>query len=166
MKQTILRISCAALLLAVGVGALLTFTPLGSALRVKLGFFDRKHYEAVVAQVRTMSPAAGGEIQLRLDDPADPASLRKLKPGEFFHRGDGAGNVWARVAPDGKLKVVIQTRDLGHAGEHGFAYSDVPLTPTAWTGAWSFLDVPGRLQLVQPDMKIDDHWWKVLNNLD
>ena len=73
--------------------------------------------------------------------------------------------MWASATPGGELKVVIQTKDNGHAGEYGFAYSDVSLAPKASAGAWSYLDVPGRLYLVQPKMKIDDHWWKVLNNL-
>ena len=166
MKKTATKTASTVLLLAVVAGALFLFTPLGNALRGKLGGFDRGHFEAVVTQVRSMSLAAGDEVQLRLDDPSDPTSLRFLKPGETFHRGQGAGNVWARVTPSGELKVVIQTKDLGHRGEHGFAYSDVPLAPTAPAGAWSYLDVPGRLKVVQPKMQIDDHWWKILNNLD
>ncbi|MHC4505338.1 MAG: hypothetical protein ACYTFI_18710, partial [Planctomycetota bacterium] len=76
------------------------------------------------------------------------------------------GIVWAQMAKDGNLKVVIETRDLGHAGEYGFAYSDVPMSPRPFGGDWFTLDVPGNLYLVLPGMRIDDNWWKVLNNLD
>jgi len=166
MKKTATKTASTVLLLAVVAGALFLFTPLGNALRGKRGGFDRGHFEAVVTQVRSMSLAAGEEVQLRLDDPSDPTSLRFLKPGETFHRGQGAGNVWARLTPDGELTVVIETKDRGHAGEYGFAYSDVPLTPQPFGGGWLMIDVPGHINIVQPKMKIDDHWWKVLNNLD
>ena len=71
--------------LAIGLGfILLVFiafvavfrTPLGILLRQNSGYFDRAHFNAVVDQVRAMSLAPGREIQLRLDDPADPKSLR------------------------------------------------------------------------------------------
>ena len=139
-----LTIACVILLLALGVGTVLVFTPFGIVLRQKPGSFDRKHFEAVVAQVRSMSPAAGEEARFRLDDPSDPASLGMLKPNETFARGEGASNLWGRVSPTGELKVVIETRDLGHAGGYGFAYSDVPLSPKSFGGDWFFLDVPGQ----------------------
>ena len=164
-RKILLTSACLVLVMALGVGALIAFTPLGIALRQNPGSFDRGHFDAVVTQVRSMSLVAGEEVQLRLDDPSDPTSLRLFKPGETFHRGEGAGNVWASVDPDGMLKVVIETRDRGHAGEYGFAYSDVPLTPQPFGGGWLMIDVPGHINLVQPKMKIDDHWWEVLYNL-
>ncbi|NNC90039.1 MAG: hypothetical protein HKN82_16400 [Akkermansiaceae bacterium] len=159
-------IACVILLLALGVGAVLIFTPFGLALRQNPGRFDRGKLEEVVARVRSMAPAAGEESRFRLDDPSDPASLRRIEPDETFARGQNAGNVWATVTPDGALKVVIQTRDLGHAGEYGFAYSDAALSSKPFGSDWFILDVPGRLNLVLPKMQIDDHWWKVLYNLD
>lgn len=156
----------AALVFAVGAVGLLAFSPLGSAVRVRLGLFERGHFKEVVAQARALSPTAGGEFELRLDDPHDPSSLRTLAPGESFDRGQGAGHVWARVSPAGDLTVVIQTKDRGHAGESGYAYSDVPLVATVPSGAWSFLNVPGRLNQVQPKMQIDGQWWEVVNRLD
>ena len=167
-NATRIKIICsvAILLLALGAAAVFISSPLGHALRQNPGSFDRERFEAVVAQVRSMSLVPGEETQLRLDDPSDPMSLRMLKPNEYFARGQGAGSVWASVTPDGELKVVIETRDAGHAGEYGFAYSDVPLSPQPFGGGWDSLDVPGRIHLVQPKMKIDDHWWEVLYNLD
>jgi len=140
-------------------------TPLGIWLRQSSGYFDRAHFNAVVDQVRAMSFVSGREIQLRLDDPADPKSLRLVKPEETFPRGSGAGRVWAKVN-DNKLVVVIETSDLGHAGEYGFAYSDVPLSSRPFGGGWFTIDAPGHIHLVKPSMKIDDHWWEVVYNLD
>lgn len=55
---------------------------------------------------------------------------------------------------------------MGHAGEYGFAYSEVPLMPVPLDANWSTVDVPGRLTIVGSDAQIDEHWWAVLNNLD
>jgi hypothetical protein len=68
----------------------------------------------------------------------------------------------------GDLKVVIVTRNLGHAGSYGFAYTDVPLTPAPdpkQPGGFS-IDLPGEFGWAIPPVKIDDHWWKVGENLD
>ena len=81
MNKTAIKTASTVLLLAVVAGALFLFTPIGNTLSGKLGGFDRGHFEAVVAQVRSMSLAAGEEVQLRLDDPSDPTSLRyKVNP--------------------------------------------------------------------------------------
>lgn len=168
MKQRTKRFLAIGLvfLLLVFIAVVAVFrTPLGIVLRQNPGYFDRVHLKAVVDQVRVMSIAPDREIQLRLDNPADPKSLRLVKPGETFPRGSGAGCVWAKVNDD-KLVVVIETNDLGHAGEYGFAYSDVPLPSRPFGDDWFTIEAPGPINLVQPDMKIDDHWWKVLNNLD
>jgi hypothetical protein len=85
-----------------------------------------------------------------------------------IYGGQGAGHVWTQVSPEGMLKVVIETRDFDHAGEYGFAYSDTPLSPVPMDDDrhWFRIDVPGYLSIVTPRMKIDEHWWKVLNNLN
>ena len=130
------------------------------------GPFDRDQWEAVVAGVRSFGVAPGETKELRLDPLSDPKSLRIRKPGEGNARGQGAGNVWAQRTATGILKVVIETRDLGHAGEYGFAYSEAPLSPSPFEGQWQSLDVPSHLTLVLPDMRIDEHWWEVVYNLD
>jgi hypothetical protein len=164
--KTKIAVACVGLLLALGVGALIVYSPLGISLRQNPGSFEREHFSAVVARVRSLALPPGKEALLRLDDLSDPASLRMLEADECFERGRNAGNVWAGVAPDGLLKVVIETRDLGHAGEYGFAYSDVSLSARPFEGDWFTIDVPGRINLVLPRMKIDDHWWQVVYNLD
>ena len=130
------------------------------------GTFHRARWEAVVDRVRSLGVQPGESRAFRLDDLSDPQTLRVRGPGEQFSRGQGAGNVWAKRSAGGKLTVVIETRDLGHAGEYGFAYSEQPLAPIPFGGAWFSVDVPGHLTLVQPNMQIDGSWWKVLYNLD
>jgi len=134
------------------------------------GRFDRPLFEAIVAQVRQADLKPDIEQQFFLDDLSNAKSLRPLSDGEAMKllSGKGAGHVWARVSPHGALKVVIETRDMGHAGEYGFAYSDTALAPAPMEGDgnWFRVDVPGHLYIVVPKMKIDEHWWEVLNNLN
>ena len=143
------------------------FTPtLNLFLNQNPGSFDRERFEAIVRQVRDMPLEAGSTYRLRLDNLLDADSLRLFQPNEKFPRGMGAGNVWVEIMVNGVLKVVIETKDLGHAGEYGFAYSDIPLSLQPLDEVWFTINVPGHINLVLPDMKIDDHWWEVLNNLD
>jgi hypothetical protein len=135
-------------------------------LRRNPGPFNRQKMEAVVQQVRLMELEPGRDHALRLDDLTKPQSIRLVGPDEPFRRGQNEGNVWARRLSDGHLSVVIETRDLGHAGEYGFAYSDATLSPKPFGGPWLQLDIPGPLIYVLPSMKIDDNWWKVVYNLD
>jgi hypothetical protein len=132
------------------------------------GRFDQKSFGGLVEQVRHMGLVPGEQKEFWVDTLSDPKSIRPLKSGTIVDRGQGIGHVWAEVSRDGKLKVVVETRDLGHAGEYGFAYSDEPLLPEPFaTGSnWFSIDVPGRLNLVLSSMKVDDHWWKVVYNLD
>jgi hypothetical protein len=129
--------------------------------------FHRSRWEAVVARVRTFDIPPGETREFRMDDLADPASLRPRRPTDPNGRGDGAGDVLGSRTKAGKLKVVIVTSDRGHAGLSGFAYSEEPLTPKPYGGSgdWYTLDVPG-LYLVTPEMRIDDSWWRVVYNLD
>ena len=134
MKRTLLALIIAILVIAAGL-----FLLRSSALRRLVfpqspGPFDRSRYEAVVEKARALVVKPGETKLLRLDDLHDPGSLRLRRPGEGEARGQGAGNAWARKSPDGKLQVVIETRDLGHAGEYGFAYSEVTLSPSPFGG--------------------------------
>ena len=141
-------------LLAMGVIAVGVF--------MKSTSFDRSNMEAVVAQVRRAAPPPGQTREFWMEE-----RTLQLYPGKDRPpRGQRAGHVWARTAPDGKLQVVIETRDAGHAGKYGFAYSEIELTPMPMGGGWFTLDVPGHLNLVQPDSRIDARWWKVVYNLD
>lgn len=164
-NRKFLGLGISLVILLFGVGLSIRFSPLYITLNQNPGSFDRAHNEAIVARVRALNPAPGEAMLLRLDDPDEPKSLRLVKPDEQFARGQGVGNVWAR-SRKGHLTVVIETRDLGHAGEYGFAYSDEALSLEPFGDHWFTLDVPSKINIVQPDMQIDAHWWKVVYNLD
>ena len=125
------------------------------------GKFDRARFEGFVLEVRALNLKPNSSIELRIDDFNNPKSLCALKPDEMFGRGLGAGAVWTEVTADYTLKVTIETRDRGHAGEFGFAYSDTPLILSDGT-----LNVPGRLYFSESKSKIDDYWWIVENRMD
>jgi hypothetical protein len=127
--------------------------------------FDRRRFEAVVEEVRRRPLRPGEQLALRLG-PEAPGPVHLVDAEEELVRGGGAGRVWAARTKEGYLKVVIETSDMGHAGEYGYAYSDVPLTLSPLDTSWSTVDVPGRLNIVGTDARIDDHWWAVLYNLD
>ncbi|HUU69073.1 MAG TPA: hypothetical protein VM186_06085 [Planctomycetota bacterium] len=128
------------------------------------GRFHRERFEQVVEQVRLSGLKSGETRTFVLEDMTDPKSLRPPREGELWYR---PGAVWGELTADGKLKVVIQTRALGHAGRYGFAYSEAPLSLRSYGGSrWQYLDLPCDLNLALPSMKIDEKWWKMLNNLD
>jgi len=124
------------------------------------GWFHRDRLEAIVAEVRRRALPANEVVDLYLEDMSDPRSLRPwAEPPVAF--GKGAGHVWTERTPEGRLKVVIETTDLGHAGEYGFAFSDLPLAPVPGT-QYPEVCVPGRLIFVEgPESQIDEHWWRV-----
>jgi len=169
-KVVVGLVSLVALAILLGI---LFFTPFGLfvlfLIQVRMqqnaGTFDKPRFEAVVEQVRGLGLKPGESAELRLDDIRDPKSLRRRKANEVFDRGQGMGNVWASATASGRLKVVIETRDLGHAGQYGFAYSEVHLaaTPSDWSNYTIELDLPGDVQA--PLRKIDDSWWEVHNLL-
>jgi hypothetical protein len=164
MKRKTVKTLAIALAALVGIGALVVGA-LELFVLPALGGFDRRRFEAVVDEVRRRPLRPGEEVALRLD-PNAPGPVHLVEAEEELVRGGGAGRVWAARTKEGHLKVVIETRDLGHAGEYGFAYSDVPLKLAPLDEHWSIVDVPGRLNIVAPDARIDDHWWAVLYNLD
>jgi hypothetical protein len=127
-----------------------------------LGGFDRNRFEAIVQDARGRDIPPGETVALRVL----PFSSRLVDTEAMLQRGDGAGRVWANRTKEGHLKVVIETRDLGHAGQYGYAYSDVALAPEPMDTNWSTIDVPSQLRIVDADARIDEHWWRVLNNLD
>ena len=147
---------------------LLEYTPLPIIVQQNPGHFHRKAYEGIVERIRAARIGPNQEREFYLDNVIDPGTLHMLDRTVHNLQGNGTGHGWAAVSPEGKLKVVIETRDLGHAGEYGFAYSDTPLTPTPMASEtrWQWLDVPGRLTQMLPGMQIDDHWWVVENVLD
>jgi len=149
----------------------LPYSPLEPALLLLVrgpGPFRRTELEAVVREARRLTTEVGEEREFNLDSMSDPKSLRGLTTDEIVQPGTRAGRVWATLSPARGLVVVIETRDLSHGGEYGFAYSDTPLTARRSYGSaeWYHLDVPGLLTAVKPNMRIDDHWWRVVYNLN
>jgi hypothetical protein len=164
MQRKTVKTLAVALVALVGLGALVVGVLVRYVLPA-LGGFDRRRFEAVVEEIRRRPLRPGEEAALRLD-PKAPGSVHLVEAEEELVRGGGAGRVWAARSKEGHLKVVIETRDLGHAGEYGYAYSDAPLKLAPLDANWSTVDVPGRLNIVGPDARIDEHWWAVLYNLD
>ena len=164
MQRKTVKTLAIALAVLVGLGALVVGA-FALHLLPTAGRFDRRRFEAAVEEVRRRPIRAGGAVALRLD-PNAPDSVHLIEAEEELVRGGGAGRIWATRTKEGHLKVVIETRDMGHAGEYGFAYSEVPLMPVPLDANWSTVDVPGRLTIVGSDAQIDEHWWAVLNNLD
>jgi hypothetical protein len=158
----------------IALGGAIALTPIGGLLvfatlifaEQNPGPFDQARFAAIVEQVNAIGIQPGESLELRLDDITSPKSLRRVKPDEAAVRAgtiverDGVGDVWAARAADGSLAVVINTRDSGHAGEFGFAYTEA--SPPKPVTDYS-TDLPGRLNHV--DKKIDDHWWAVENPL-
>jgi hypothetical protein len=161
-----LKTLAVALAVLLGVGTLVVVGCLVRSVLPAKSAFDRRRFEAVVAEVRRRPIPAGEQVALRLADPTVPGSARLIEAEAALARGGGAGRVWAERTKDGHLKVVIETQDAGHAGEYGFAFSEVPLKRVPLDANWSTVDVPGRLTIVGADAQIDEHWWAVLDNLD
>jgi hypothetical protein len=108
------------------------------------GPFKRREFEAIVEQVRQQK--------------GDPTTEQRYR--------FGGRDVWARTTSEAKLKVVIVTAGGGHGGAWGYAYSDVPLEPyEEFEGTLQF-DLPGPLREADPGAKIDDHWWRVYDDLN
>jgi hypothetical protein len=168
-----MRKAYAAMLSLGGIAALACLLAWYSPLRLLMvpfeqnpGPFDRKRLSSVVDHVRMMGIKPGEQRQFVLNAGFDPTSLVGTGLERSFRPGQGEGRVWAAASQSGALTVVVETRDLGHGGEYGFAYSDVPLAPQPFGESWLRLDVPGPLNQVTPKMKIDAHWWSVENRLD
>jgi hypothetical protein len=127
---------------------------------------DQEQYEPLIAQLRAQGMRPGETREFWWEPEAGPKSVRPYDSAGRPTRGKGAGHIWVRVLDTGGLQVVVQTRDMGHAGEYGVAYLDDPLLPSPSGNGWYTLDVPGHLNIVQPPMQMSAHWWQVLHNLD
>ncbi len=92
---------------------------------------------------------------LIIGEPGDGQSTRiRRGPAYKARLGHKRMMVYASRSPQGLLAVAICTRDLGHAGEYGFGYLEA-----------DDLDVPGGMFMYEPESKVEDHWYRVLNNL-
>lgn len=124
--------------------------------------FEQPHFQALVEAVKARGIKPGEEnIELRFDRMNDPRSLRLLGPSEYM-RGREAGNVWASRDPNGKLTVIIVTKDLGHAGQFGYAYSEIPPQKVGKDEHLEFGELP-NLRCTDADWKVAENWWQVVN---
>jgi|GEM_PF-3051446 len=124
--------------------------------------FDQPRLEAVVEEVKARGIKPGEELLFRLDNPKDAKSLRPRARDERIPRGRGAGNVWAAREPDGPLIVIIETSDWGHAGEYGYAYSEVRPHKTS-DGRFALGDLEDNLICTDPHADVAKNWWDVEN---
>ncbi len=124
--------------------------------------FDQPRFQAMAEAVKAKGVKPGEEyIEMRFDRMNDPQSLRRLGPSEYIPRGRGAGNVWASRDANGKLTVIIETKDFGHAGEFGYAYSEIPPQKSGEPEPLSFGEVP-NLRCTEPAGKVAENWWEVV----
>lgn len=139
-------------------------TPAGQLLVLSLfedrrGPFDKPRFEAVVKEVQRRGLKPGERLKLHLDRMDDPGSLRPQRT-EDRDRGAGSGNVFAIRKPGGELIVVIETKDLGHAGEYGYAYSETHPAHQGYNNLFR-LDAEENLSCTDPDWEVERNWWKV-----
>ena len=124
--------------------------------------FDRPRLQAVVEEVKARGIKPGDELLFRLDNPKDPKSLRSRARDEHVPRGRGAGNVWAAREPGGSLIVLIETSDWGHAGEYGYAYSEVRPHKTS-DGRFVVGELEENIICTDPGAEVANDWWEVAN---
>ena len=138
------------------LGTLLLCGGIGIYLLVQVitaGLFPRSKLETVVEQIRAESIEPARIHRFRLDGNLSPSSLRPMKGGEIVERGDGRGLVWAELSTERTLRIAFETRDLGHAGESGYLYSDNPVTSAD-------VDELGREWKL--GRRISEHWWVIV----
>jgi hypothetical protein len=129
----------------------------GVAIQGDIRFATRhEHYAPVIAAIRSHGLKPGEECCYRIDDPADPATLRIV--AEPPPRGQGAGTVWARMDRDGQLLVAIETIDRGHMGEFGYFFMDTDTGPKSGEEERS-IEGPGREWTL--GNYLGDGWWRV-----
>src|SRR5262245_35222317 len=112
-------------------------------------------YEPVVAKIRSLGLKPGERREYRLDDPANPATLRPDSESRLRPPGRDAGMIWAEKDEHGRLVIAFETLDRGHGGEWGYLYADrgVPMSRGQST------EGPGREWTL--DCDLGGGWWWV-----
>jgi hypothetical protein len=126
--------------------------------------FDQHRLEAMVDAVKAWGIKPGEDFELRFDRMNDPRSLRFLPrwPVENIRRGKEGGDVWVSRDPNGKLTVIIETKDLGHAGQFGYAYSEIPPQKAGKDESLEFGE-NSNLRCTNAGWKVAANWWEVVN---
>lgn len=125
------------------------------------GFEFRMHrdwYTRIVEAVQRNTAEHAGLSIFHASDLSDPTSITVIPPEmPVPERGKGAGHIWVSRSGD-LLTVWIETLDLGHAGEYGYAYSTTDQEPAwdhdAWGERWQLED------------RLEAHWWMISHRLD
>ncbi len=111
---------------------------------------NRDRYDALRDAAIARAPDPGETLELRAVD-LDPGRLHPAGSSDHT-RGRGRGLVWVVVHDDGTQHVFIETIDLGHAGEYGYAWS------SEGTPRWPADELGERWELSR---EIGDGWWTV-----
>ena len=163
MRKWQLAAGCAVVALLIAVGAVLFGIPLLHWLITKPNIsFNGPCMNAVVERAEAQGVRPGGRLELRLEKPCDPRSLRPRRP-EDNERGKEAGNVWILRAETGQLTVIFETVDNGHAGRGGYVYSESPPEEVEKGRYEVGGEVSDYLGCTDPGHQVADRWWEVWN---
>ena len=140
------------------------YSPFGVVLHQTSGAFTEKRLNSIIRKLKTLNLKNGEEARFYLKDLNDPEGLLQISGDEKDFKLVRRINIWAMGMGDGRLKASIMTRNLGHAGYYGFAYSDIDLPVTPYLDNEKTIDVPGPMSLV--DEKENSHWYRIYTNLN
>ena len=124
-----------------------------------------------LAIARELILAPGGLDESRLDVALSQVMSSSVDAADLYFQVSREES-WALedgIVKEGSASIEQGVGVRALAGEKtGFAYSDDRLEAEPDPNApHSFLlAVPGPMNQVEPEMRIDDHWWKVFDNLD
>lgn len=118
-------------------------------------FVHKARYAALVDALEQHGIQPGERARFRVQQIDDPSTLQPLAADEVIERGRGAGCIWASRDEGGALSVWIETLDLGHAGEYGYAWSraGTPRSPEVWSERWTgYTALSGGWWMVRYDL--------------
>jgi hypothetical protein len=153
-KRILVSVGSAAVIAAVSVGwyALPGSTP----------YFwgHRRHFDRVVGFISTQALPPNKMV---LFTDANP------EPTQGGPKWDLSGQISALRTDDGRLFVMILTRDRHHGGMYGYLFSGTAprkeLGPDSWDGTLASFSAPGDREWFV-SKRLSDQWWSVYNDLD
>ncbi|MCP4438615.1 MAG: hypothetical protein GY810_06685 [Aureispira sp.] len=118
---------------------------------------NMKQYDDIVSKIKSFSIPENSTQRYRITDFGDIETLEAIADDVSFPRGQGAGTVWAHRTTN-NLIVYIETKDQGHAGEFGYAYSE--------NGERSGWPTEDFVRYWSIDKQVSENWWRVSYRLD